>query len=61
MLHVSSEPEPSAAGTQRVSVGLDERINHTLRFVWETESAGIMTEEKSERSDRKAVKRTMKQ
>lgn len=59
-LHVSSEPEPSAAGTQPVSVGRDERVNHTLRSVWETESAGILTEEKSKRSDREAVKRRMK-
>lgn len=59
-LHVSPEPEPSA-GTQHVSVGLNERMNHTLRSVWETESAGIMTGEKSKRSDRKVVKRTMKE
>lgn len=28
-----------------MSVGLEEKINHTLRSFWETESIGIVTEE----------------
>ena len=37
MLNVTTETEPTDVGTLHVSVGLDEKINHTLRSFWEIE------------------------
>lgn len=55
MLNVSSETEPTDVGTQHVSVGLEEQINHTLHSFRETESIGIIMERKSKTSDKEAM------
>lgn len=47
--------KPTDVGTQLVSVGLEEQINHTLRSFRETESIGIIMERKSKKSDKEAM------
>ena len=55
MLNVTTETEPTDVGTLHVSVGLDEKINHTLRSFWEIESIGIMNEKESLKSNEEAL------
>ncbi|CAL8293918.1 unnamed protein product [Gadus morhua 'NCC'] len=55
MLNVTTETEPTDVGTLHVSVGLDEKINHTLRSFWEIESIGIMNDKESQKSNEEAL------
>ena len=55
MLNVTTETEPTDVGTLHVSVGLYEKINHTLRSFWEIESIGIMNEKESLKSNEEAL------